>query len=85
VTKPRCDYCQKPIEKKRHNQRFCSGTNCRQNWHHENTHKGEVIGLRAVKRGGYNLTIHYPELPPVQIGSKVSLETGSKKRQNASG
>lgn len=84
MTKPTCDYCHKQFNPTKPDQRFCVGKNCRQKWHLENNQPGQVVGVRQVKRGGWNITIHYPSLPAVKIGSMVSVETGANSRQDAS-
>lgn len=79
-----CDYCHEPFEATRPAHRFCSNA-CRSAWHRENSLPGHVTGMRALKRGGWAITVRYPEQPGgVVIGSAVRLETTDIPRQDAS-
>lgn len=86
TTQP-CDYCHAPFTPKRKGQRFCGDPQkaCRQKWHQENANlPGTVKGLRQIKTGEWSVTTHYPTRPPVNIGTRVRLETTAEPRQDAS-
>lgn len=68
-----CKHCGTPFEPTRPGHEFCLDK-CRTAWHRENKLPGRVAGIRALKSGGWSITIHQSERPQVQIGSKVRLE-----------
>ncbi len=81
-----CDYCREPFEPTRRNQRFCTtpGKHCRTKWHQEHSCPGKVTGLRALKRGGWAVTVHYPLQPDgITIGSMIRIETADIPRTDA--
>jgi hypothetical protein len=83
-----CDYCGKPIENPKGDQRFCSwktDTHCRQKWHHEHQLPGVVKVVRKLKGHKWTVTIHYSEQPAVGINQRVArLETEPNSRTEAS-
>jgi hypothetical protein len=81
-----CDYCKAPFEPTREGQRFCTtpGKHCRTKWHRENSLPGKVTGLRALTRGRWAVTVHYPEKPNgISMHSMVRLETDGVPRTDA--
>ena len=79
-----CDHCAKPFSATRPGHRFCSGR-CRSAWHHAQNLPGTITGIRALKRGGWAITIHVPEIEyGIELGTAVHLETTPIPRQNAS-
>jgi len=57
---------------------------CRAAWHREQTCPGKISSIRALKRGGWAFTVHYPNQPGgLVIGSVVRLETGAIPRSDA--
>lgn len=78
-----CDHCHNPFKQKRNGQRFCTPA-CRSAWHRGNAYPGQVTGMRALKRGGWAVTVHYPVQPTgVRIGTAVLLENTSIPRPDA--
>lgn len=75
--------CQKPFQATRPSHRFCSDA-CRAAWHRSKTCPGKITGLRALKRGGWAVTVHYPMQPDgFTIGSMVRLQTADMPRSDA--
>jgi hypothetical protein len=78
-----CDYCHSPFTKTRPGHRFFSDA-CRASWHRETACPGKITSLRALKRGGWAVTVHYPQPPDgLNIGSMVRLESDAIPRSNA--
>jgi hypothetical protein len=78
-----CNQCQRPFTPTREGHRFCSDT-CRAAWHRNNSCPGKVTGLRALKRGGWAVTVHYPLQPDgITIGSMIRIETADIPRTDA--
>ncbi len=79
-----CDHCKKSFPATRPGHRFCSNR-CRSAWHHAQSLPGTVTGIRALKRGGWAITLHVPEVEyGIELGTAVRLETTPIPRQNAS-
>ena len=73
----KCDYCGDAFTPSAPGQRFCVGKGCRQKWWRENQCPGEITGVRALKRGGWSVTIHFKTQPALPIGAKVKIESGA--------
>jgi len=71
----KCEHCHEEIANPKKGQRFCVGKGCRQKHHREQTLPGKVSGIRALKNGGWSVTIHQSNRPELKIGSRVSLKT----------
>lgn len=69
-----CKYCRTPFKPTRPGHEFHLDK-CRTAWHRANKLRGKVTGIRALKNGGWSVTIHQSDRPAVQIGSMVRLET----------
>ena len=75
-----CDHCAKPVPD---GQRFCCDRH-RAAWHRENVPHGTVTGIRALKSGGYSVTVRYQTLPPgLKIGCTAWTDNADSTRTDA--